>query len=208
MGFALNIKCPYCEQDGEHKVMRTDPHRYFRSDAPAVGLEIQNLEYRARTRECVHCRRTFSTVEMLEDTLKLLFDALFEAGSTNRRLTKQLESWAECTRRQVLSSKAVSFYQLFSNIFGERLTDTDANRIAALSDADLEEIVSVGESSIQGARDDVRATILERFGIEASARTLEPVSNAECLSFMKHPSRTRPIRKIWNKHSREWNRLG
>lgn len=75
----LIMKCPYCNVEGKHSVVKTEPGVFrWSNDATKAFNELFNedISFRKRIKRCISCSGCFETVEFSRHFLKKIIEKL------------------------------------------------------------------------------------------------------------------------------------
>lgn len=196
MGNALDFECPNCGATREQKVVRTDPLHWYNGDIEKRF--VRSAKYRLRERRCQECQQSFDTVEIPKD----FFDHLiwmFERAYRARESAAEARS--EATQMLQLVDQCMPVVSLYELVFVDKI---DPRLVSRLPPERLQEIVRSGQVAVNALPGPERRVVVEFFGISAPrSDQLEdmdaaPGSLPKAIRMLKHPSRSRSMRKAFS----------
>jgi hypothetical protein len=194
MGNTLTLQCPSCGLRTEQRVTKTSPTHWH------MPSQMRNSfgagEYRIRERQCESCQHKFETVEMNGD-------AFHATIRTLNSLQRALGDIVQSNEVNAQLARCVPILIMADEVFG---AETDPSVLRQLTVKQLREIVEGGQESLAGLNPDERNCLIDFFGLSAidgfeRGETASPNPDTTLkvlLRKMKHPSRSRPLRKIYS----------
>jgi hypothetical protein len=153
-------------------------------------------EYRERERQCASCGHSFATVEIDKGAFHATIGTL---AAMQRALGELVES----NEINALVARCVPILMLIDAIFGG---GTDPSRLRGLNVSQLREIVAAAKEALGRLDPDERSCMIDFFGLHSiegfekdpSVPVNPDTTLVTLLRKMKHPSRSRSLRKAYD----------
>jgi hypothetical protein len=153
-------------------------------------------EYRERERQCGECGHKFSTVEMERD-------AFFATINTLNSLQQAFGDLVAANEFNALVARCTPIVIFIDAVFGG---GTDPSRLRELEVTQLREAVEGGRKALSTLEPDERNCLIDFFGLssiegfekDASVPVNPDTKLLVLLRKMKHPTRSRLLRKMYD----------
>ena len=194
MGNTLTLQCPSCGLRTEQRVIKTSPTHWHTPSQRRQSFGFG--EYRERERQCASCSHKFETIEIESD----VFHATIRTLTAMQRALGEL---VESNEINALVARCVPILIMADTVFGD---ETDASLLRHLSVPQLREIVQGAKEALRQLDPDEKNCMIDFFGLssiegfekDATAPASSDTSMEKLLRKMKHPSRSRSLRKVYS----------
>lgn len=194
MGNTLTLKCPSCGLRTEQRVTKTSPVHWYTPSQQRQSLGFG--EYRERERQCGHCDHKFSTIETERD-------AFFATLHTLERVQQAYGELVAANEFNTLVARCSPIVILIGAVFGG---EVDSSRLRQLDVAQLRELAENAKKALSLFEPDERNCMIDFFGLhsiegfeKAPSVAVNPDTRLTVLlRKMKHPSRSRLLRKAYD----------
>jgi hypothetical protein len=194
MGNTLTLKCPSCGLRTEQRVTKTSPTHWHTPSQKRQSFGFG--EYRERERQCGSCGHKFATIEMERDVF-------YATINTLTAMQRSLGELVASNEVNALVARCTPIMIMIDAVFGGEI---DPSQLGRLSVSQLREIVEAAKGALRLLEPDERNCMVDFFGlysIEGFEKDPAAPVNADTtleklLRKMKHPSRSRLLRRVYD----------